>query len=247
MLRGYVVLALALLEGDNGHPRLVGEPLDPANEDLTHRRHQCGRGERMPPVEPDEGDHSPFHQILQLVGLRLPPATLGRNPGQGPGVALLAPRVQVRRVEALAAEQGAELTRLRATIGLAENADLVLRREPPPHGPSRRNHVIQPHFLLSGAPACGGRKNFSGGWLPPNMPPDKDLHSHARTRSEQFSLSKLGSRIAALDSMARLGKLGVSTAGARGLASPLARGIGLTANFWGSLFTHSTLMKRRGR
>ena len=51
---------------------------------------------------------------------------------QGPGVSLLTPRRQVRRVQAFAAQQRADLTRPRARLGLPQDPQLVLRREPPP-------------------------------------------------------------------------------------------------------------------
>ena len=75
------------------------------------------------------------------VGVGLPPTTLGGQSGQRPFVALLPPRAQVRRVQALAAQQGAELAGLGAAIGLAENAKLVLRGEPSPHGLLRDGRV----------------------------------------------------------------------------------------------------------
>jgi len=75
------------------------------------------------------------------VGVGLPPTTLGGQAGQRPFVALLPPGVQVRRVQALAAQQSAELAWFGAAIGLAENAKLVLRREPSPHGLLRDGRV----------------------------------------------------------------------------------------------------------
>ena len=76
------------------------------------------------------------------VGVGLPPTTLGGQADQRPFVALLPPGAQVRRVQALTAQQSAELAWFGAAIGLAENAKLVLRREPSPHGLLRDGRVV---------------------------------------------------------------------------------------------------------
>ena len=75
------------------------------------------------------------------VGIGLSPTTLGGQSGQRSFGALLSPRTQKRRVQALAAEQGAELAGRGRAIGLVEDAELVLGREPSPHGLLRDGRV----------------------------------------------------------------------------------------------------------
>ena len=75
------------------------------------------------------------------VGIGLPPTTLRGQSGQRSFLALLAPSGQVRRVQALAAQQGAELARLGTAIDLAKNAKLVLRRETSSHRLLRHRRV----------------------------------------------------------------------------------------------------------
>lgn len=92
------------------------------------------------------------------VGASLPPTTLGGQPGQRPFVAMLPPSGQVRRVQALATQQGADLAGLGAAIGLAEDAKFVLCREPSPHGPLRDGRVGDRLSVACGRKprACGG-------------------------------------------------------------------------------------------
>src|SRR5271157_928346 len=68
------------------------------------------------------------------VGVGFPATTLGGQTGQRSCLALLPPGAQVRRVQPLAAQQGAELAGLGAAIGLAKNATLVLGGEMSSHG-----------------------------------------------------------------------------------------------------------------
>jgi hypothetical protein len=77
---------------------------------------------------------------LQLGDLRV--ASIGRLASprtaervQRSGIALLAPIRQMRRVQALAAQQRPDLTRRRTGVGLAHDPQLVLRRVPPSSGP----------------------------------------------------------------------------------------------------------------
>src|SRR5208337_2205902 len=100
------------------------------------------------------------------IGRDLPPATLGFQPGERPFVALFPPSGQVRRVQALAAQHGAELAGLGRTIGLAENAKLVLSGEASPHGLLRYGRVrhrlsVACHGASQPRGGGGGRRNSS--------------------------------------------------------------------------------------
>jgi hypothetical protein len=68
------------------------------------------------------------------LGRGFPPAAFGRQAGQRAFLPLLPPSGQMRRVQALAPQQGPELPRLRATIGLPKHPELVLGGEPSPDG-----------------------------------------------------------------------------------------------------------------
>ena len=68
--------------------------------------------------------------VLDLLGART--ALARREALERAGVALLAPRRQVRGVEALAAQQRADLALARARLGRAQHAQLVLGGEAPP-------------------------------------------------------------------------------------------------------------------
>ena len=80
-----------------------------------------------------------------LVGL--PPTPLGDEAGECRVVALLAPHEQVRRVEAFATEQAAELPQLCALVCLSQNAGLVLGVKPPPLGYSTSHGSPSPVLL----------------------------------------------------------------------------------------------------
>ena len=82
-----------------------------------------------------------FSATKEAFGGGLSPATLGRQPCQRSFVPLFPPSIQVRRVQALAAKQSAELATPSRTIGLAKNADLVLGGEASTHGPLRHGRV----------------------------------------------------------------------------------------------------------
>jgi hypothetical protein len=70
--------------------------------------------------------------LVTLDGLGT--ALLGREPCDGSQLALLAPQGQVRGVEPLFAEQFSERTVRLAGVGLLQDPELVLRREPAPRG-----------------------------------------------------------------------------------------------------------------
>ena len=82
-----------------------------------------------------------FSATKEAFGAAFSPATLGRQPCQRSFVPLFPPSIQVRRVQALAAKQSAELATPSRTIGLAKNADLVLGGEASTHGPLRHGRV----------------------------------------------------------------------------------------------------------
>jgi hypothetical protein len=75
------------------------------------------------------------------VGGGLPPAAFGSQTGQGSFVSLLPPGDQVRRIQALAAQEDAKLAGLGATVGFLEDAQLVLRGESSTHGLLRHGRV----------------------------------------------------------------------------------------------------------
>src|SRR5208337_2834620 len=100
------------------------------------------------------------------IGRDLPPATLGFQPGERPFVALFPPSGQVRRVQALAAQHGAELAGLGRSIGLTQSAKLVLSGEASPHGLLRHGRVRDRLSVAGGRPTPprgggGGRRNSS--------------------------------------------------------------------------------------
>ena len=66
----------------------------------------------------------------------------------------------------LATQQGAELTKLGATVGLAENADLVVGREPSPHG-FLGDGRVRHRFSV----ACRGSPRHRGGRIPGSIEP----------------------------------------------------------------------------
>ncbi len=73
-----------------------------------------------------------------------------RQPRQGPGLALAPPGSQVRGVQALTAQQGADLPVL-AAVGLLQHPQLLLGRRPPASG-------LLDHF------GVGGRRRRSPRW-----------------------------------------------------------------------------------
>ena len=81
------------------------------------------------------------------IRVGLPPTSLGDEAGERRVVALLAPHEQVRRVDAFATEQGAELSQLCALICLSQNAGLVLGVKPPPLGYSTSHGSPSPVLL----------------------------------------------------------------------------------------------------
>jgi hypothetical protein len=81
---------------------------------------------------------------------------------QRTGVTLLAPIRQVRRVQALTAQQCADLTRPRARLCLPQDPQLVLRAKPPPLGLRDQLRVRDPR--RRGAPA-GPESQLAYGWL----------------------------------------------------------------------------------
>ena len=91
------------------------------------------------------------------VGVRLPPTTLGGQSGKRPLVAMLPPSTQERRVQALAAQQCAELAGRGATIGLVEDAELVFRSEPSPH------RLLQDGWVRDQLSVACGRSPLAGG------------------------------------------------------------------------------------
>src|SRR3990170_3482362 len=101
------------------------------------------------------------------VRVGLSPATLGSQTGPRPFVALPPPGGQVRRVQALAAQQSTELAWFGTPIGLAENAKLVLGGETTPHGLLRYGRVWDRLSVARGrsprAAAPRGRGGRGGG------------------------------------------------------------------------------------
>ena len=66
----------------------------------------------------------------RCIQVRLPPTSLGYEAGECGLVTLLSPHAQVRRVDAFATEQGAELPRLGEPICFLKDTGLVLSGKP---------------------------------------------------------------------------------------------------------------------
>ena len=88
---------------------------------------------------------------------------------QGPHLAQASPRHEVRGVEAFAAQEGADLPRLRGRVGLLHDAQLIGGAEPPSDGVGihfgvgcRRARLAQRGGLMPGLDA-----RCHGGSLPP--------------------------------------------------------------------------------
>src|SRR4030042_1369153 len=123
-----------------------------------------GLAARAPPPQPLGFSHEPLVLGDQGgVGIGLSPTTLGAQSGQRPLVALLPPRAQQRRVQALAPEQGTELAGGGAAIGLLEDAQLVLRGEPSPHGLLQDGRVWDRPSVASGRGPRGCDDGGGGG------------------------------------------------------------------------------------
>jgi hypothetical protein len=72
-------------------------------------------------------------------------ALTGRQPGEGALFTLVSPLVEMRRVEALPPQQGADLAALDAGIGLFQNAFLILLAEMPACGSMRHLRIGNDH------------------------------------------------------------------------------------------------------
>ncbi len=104
------------------------KPRPPRAKRSSHRALGAARGPRDLALE--IGD-LPLERVRNLRGR---PALPGREPGQRTAVAGAPPLHEVRRIQALATEKGADLARLRARLGLGQDLELVLRGELPPAG-----------------------------------------------------------------------------------------------------------------
>ena len=98
-----------------------------------------------------------FSAIRGASGLDFRPRRFGASPASVPCVALLPPRVQVRRVQSLPTQQCPKLPRPGRTVRLAENAQLVLGGESSPHGLLRNGRVGYQGIVADRRPSRRGR------------------------------------------------------------------------------------------